>query len=394
MDSPALLPGVVAECRKRMKEMEETFKILIVDDDRDLRAINCHLLKGKGYHLLEASNGSDAMTMVRTIRPDLVLLDVVLPDRSGIQICRDIKADPDIHDVFVILISSVKTSSGEQATGLEFGADGYIVRPIEKRELLARIEGLIRIKKLQAQFRRAQKIEAIGTLSGGLAHDFNNLLGAILGYTEMALGDIQPNTPPYSYLNQVLAATHRARDLVKHVLAFGSKGTTQSRRPVEVAPIIREALELLKASLADTIELRQQISTHSVVSGDPAQLHQVLMNLCTNAVHAMRETGGVLEVTLGEVVLDAVTAGSHEGLAPGEYVRLTVRDTGRGMDAATLERIFDPYFTTKETGEGSGLGLALVHGVIKRHEGAIGVRSALGKGTMFEILLPKIENGQ
>ena len=248
---------------------------------------------------------------------------------------------------------------------------------------------------LQSQLRQAQKMEVIGTLAGGIAHDFNNILAAILGYTEMAVEDLPKNTSTHKYLNEVLRAALRAKDLVKQILAFSRQGETQVRQPIEIAPVIKEALKLLRATFPATIELRQQISSHSLtVMVDPTQLHQIVMNLCANAAHAMRDRPGILEVTLGKVELDAASAGVHENLQPGSYVQLSVSDTGHGMDAATLDRIFDPYFTTKEAGEGSGLGLAVVRGIVKRHEGAIRVRSKPERGTVFEILFPRIEKPQ
>ncbi|MDR3554922.1 MAG: PAS domain S-box protein [Syntrophobacteraceae bacterium] len=247
-------------------------------------------------------------------------------------------------------------------------------------------------EKLEVRLRQAQKLEAIGTLAGGIAHDFNNILAAIMGYTEMALADIPVNASTHQDLEQVLTASLRARDLVQHILAFSRQGETNARQPIAVAPVIKEAFKLLRASLPTTIAIRQDISRESgTVMGDPTQLHQVVMNLCTNAAYAMRETGGELEVTLGRIELDAVSAKGYENLKQGPFVKLTVKDTGHGMDPATRERIFDPYFTTKPVGVGTGLGLAVIQGIVKRHEGAIIVHSEPVKGTVFEILLPNIE---
>ena len=246
--------------------------------------------------------------------------------------------------------------------------------------------------RLETQLRQAQKLEAIGTLAGGIAHDFNNILAAILGYTEMALQDTRGKNTLQNDLNQVLRATHRAKDLVRQILAVSRHGEVQSRQPILVAPIVKEALKLLRSTLPTTIEFSQSVSEEAgQILGDPTQLHQVVVNLCTNAAHAMREKGGTLEATLGKVELSGESARAFENLPAGPYVELTVRDTGHGMDAPTLERIFDPYFTTKEIGEGSGLGLAVVHGIVKRHEGAVTVRSESGKGTFFRILFPRID---
>jgi PAS domain S-box-containing protein len=250
-------------------------------------------------------------------------------------------------------------------------------------------------EKLEAQLRQAQKLEAIGTLAGGIAHDFNNILAAILGYSEIALEHLRKGIPVRHDLEQILKAACRAKDLVQRILIFSRPGSVQERRPIEIGPIIKEVLQMLKATLPATIELRQDIcDTGGAVMADPTQIHQVVVNLCSNAAFAMLEHGGVLEVVLTNMVLHSDMTGLYADLKPGHYVRLTVRDTGKGMDPATLERIFDPYFTTKAAGEGSGLGLPTVHGIVKRHEGAITVVSEPGKGTAFHVLLPRAETAQ
>jgi PAS domain S-box-containing protein len=245
--------------------------------------------------------------------------------------------------------------------------------------------------ELETQLRQAQKMEAIGTLAGGIAHDFNNILAAIMGYAEMALYDVPEGTQGRRNLEQVLKAGYRGKDLVKQIITF-SRRSEQERGPMRVSPIAKETLKLLRASLPTTIEIRQNIGARSgMVLADPTQIHQVLMNLCSNAAYAMREKGGILEIRLADVDISSDGAASHLELDPGPYVKLTVRDTGHGMDRATMERIFDPFFTTKKPGEGTGMGLAVVHGIVKSCGGAIVVDSELGKGTAFEVFLPRIE---
>jgi len=246
---------------------------------------------------------------------------------------------------------------------------------------------------LERQLRQVQKMEAIGTLAGGIAHDFNNILTAIIGYTEMALAMPPEAGSARRHLDQVLRSGSRAADLVKQILAFGRQ-TEQERKPVAVAPIVEEALKLLRSSLPSTIEIHQDVAVseqEDIVMADPIQMHQVLMNLCTNAAHAMRDTGGILGVKLSEVHLDAFYFSLYPSLKPGSYVMLTVTDTGHGMDCATRQRIFDPYFTTKKAGEGTGLGLAVVHGIVKSHDGLITVFSEPGQGATFHVFLPRIE---
>jgi signal transduction histidine kinase/ActR/RegA family two-component response regulator len=242
-------------------------------------------------------------------------------------------------------------------------------------------------KSLELQLQRTQRLETIGTLAGGIAHDFNNILTPILGYSEIALRNLS-ETDRREELEHVIQAAYRAKDLVKQILTFSRQGE-EERRPVEIHLIIKEALKLLRASIPKSIEIRDGIDRQTgAVMADPSQIHQVIMNLCTNAYHAMREHGGVLEVSMDRLEIDAAYAVRFPQLSAGPHARIIVRDTGHGMDASTLERIFEPFFTTKGVGEGTGLGLSVVHGVIAKHQGAIQVESTVGVGTIFTILLP------
>jgi PAS domain S-box-containing protein len=246
-------------------------------------------------------------------------------------------------------------------------------------------------ERLEKQLRQVQKMEALGTLAGGIAHDFNNILGAIISCTEFALEDAPPGSPTREDLSHVLKAGYRGKNLIKQILAF-SRHSEQERQQVEIAPLVKECLKFLRASLPSGIEIRQNISTGAgMVQADPTQVHQVIMNLCANAAHAMREKGGILEVGLSQVVLDPSTAALSQHNVAGPCIRLAVSDTGHGMSPEVLERIFDPFFTTKKRGEGTGLGLSVVHGIIMNHGGGITVSSEQGKGTTFEVFLPCIE---
>ncbi len=249
-------------------------------------------------------------------------------------------------------------------------------------------------EKLETQLRHAQKMEAVGTLAGGIAHDFNNILAPIIGYTEMVMVDLPPQAAPMrADLEQVLRAAHRARELVKQILAFSRHGQDQKRVPIDVGSIVKEALKLMRASLPTSVEIQQSIQSVTALA-DPTQIHQVLVNLCTNASHAMEEKG-VLGVSLSYVNLTEYDLAGLPAmnLNPGSYVKLSVTDTGHGMDEETMQRIYDPYFTTKEVGKGTGLGLAVVHGIVQRHEGAVSVISEIGKGTRFDVYLPRVEPG-
>jgi PAS domain S-box-containing protein len=252
-------------------------------------------------------------------------------------------------------------------------------------------EDITERKQLEAHLQQAQKMEAIGTLAGGIAHDFNNILAAILGYGELLAFDMQKDTSAWRNLQAVLQSSHRAKDLVGQILAF-SRQNEVNLMPVQISSIIKETLKMLRASLPTTIEIRRKIDlTDGMVSGNPTQIHQVLMNLCTNAAHAMRDNGGVLEVSLSRINADQARHLPHPGLESAAYLKLSVSDTGHGMKPDKLGRIFDPYFTTKEAGEGTGLGLAVARGIIKAHGGVITVESLPHKGSLFEVYLPAIQ---
>jgi PAS domain S-box-containing protein len=247
--------------------------------------------------------------------------------------------------------------------------------------------------KLEKELQQAHKMEAIGTLAGGIAHDFNNILTSIIGFTDLARARLPEENPVHNYLSQVLKSASRAADLVRQILTF-SRQTEQTRQPIQVVPIVKETLKLLRASLPSTIDIHKDIAANaeeSVILADPTQIHQVLMNLGTNAAHAMRSKGGVLSVNVTSVVADASMVSRYADIQLGPYVRVTVSDTGQGMAAGIIERIFDPYYTTKDPGEGTGMGLAVVQGIVKSHSGAITVSSKPGTGTSFNVFFPMVK---
>jgi PAS domain S-box-containing protein len=258
-----------------------------------------------------------------------------------------------------------------------------------------RVEGFVVVIRditerlqLEIQLHQSQKMQEIGTLVGGIAHDFNNILAAVLGYADLTLSAVPRESVAWNNLQQILVAGERARHLVQQMLTF-SRQAKQERKPLQLHLLVKEVLELLRAVFPATITLRQEIDLQtSTVLANPTQMQQVLMNLCTNAAHAMRQAGE-LAVRLDATAFAAESALPHPALRPGPYIRLTVCDTGHGMAPEVLERIFEPFFTTKDVGEGTGLGLAVVHGIITDHGGAITVESTPGQGTTFVIYLPR-----
>ena len=247
---------------------------------------------------------------------------------------------------------------------------------------------------LESQLRQAQKMEAIGTLAGGIAHDFNNILGPILGYAELLKGSLPPDSKALKHQHRILESALRAKDLVQQILLF-SRQTGNELRPVQPHLGIKEALKLLRSSIPTTIEFRENIrSDCGAILADLTQLHQIVMNLCTNAYHAMRESGGILGITLSKIEIKQKDFAFEKlELTPGKYIKLEVSDTGHGMTQATVDKIFDPYFTTKPEGEGTGLGLSVVLGIVKSFNGQIKIYSEPGEGTTVNVYFPRLESG-
>ncbi|MGD9212663.1 MAG: ATP-binding protein, partial [Desulfobacteraceae bacterium] len=256
-------------------------------------------------------------------------------------------------------------------------------KQIEKRRQVEAVHNA-----LESRMRQAQKLDALGTLAGGIAHDFNNVLGAMIGYTEL----IRDTPPIKDYrtiqnIEEILKAGSRAKKLIRQILTF-SRQDEQEAVPVKIDILVKEVAKLIRATLPATIKIRRNIRCSSIVMADPTQIHQVIMNLCTNASHAMQKTGGEMEISLTEVEIDDDFAAMYPSLSAGTHIRLAVSDTGCGIAKEIQDRIFEPFFTTKKPGEGTGLGLSMVHGIIKNHNGAISLYTEPGKGATFSVYLP------
>jgi PAS domain S-box-containing protein len=273
---------------------------------------------------------------------------------------------------------SLYHSAPIRQAGNTIGIRGFIIDISEK-------------KSMEARIKLAQKMESIGTLAGGVAHEFNNILGIIIGNCELAIDGLNRNTPVQNYLKEIFAASLRAKEVVQQILRFVSKIPSE-KKPLQISAVIQEALPLIRATLPKNIVLRTQIAGGSeIVLANATEIHQIVLNLCANATHAMKDRGGELSIELTLVTLEENGAAAYEGLNPGRHAQLLVRDTGAGIEPGIMDRIFEPYFTTKAVDEGLGMGLAVVYGLVKHCEGAIKVSSRVGQGTWVEVMLPLVE---
>ena len=411
---------------------ERQRSILLIDDDEDDYIIVEALLsdiQSETYCLEWVADYDEALHAISRNQYDAYLLDYHLGgEHSGLDLLEEAMAGG-CTGPFIFLTG--QGGQGVDAEALRRGASDYLLKgeitasllersirySIEQKrverelrkyeshlqelvkERTAQLEDVNRAlqeeianrQHMEARLRQAEKLEAIGTLAGGIAHDFNNILAAIIGYTELSVFDLPEWNPIRKRLEQVLKAGNRAKDLVEQLLTFSRTRTDPECRAVDLNAIVKEAVRFLRSTLPATIAVRENIPAEpSTILADPTQIHQLLMNLCTNAAQAMENVGGVLEVNLSHEEAPSENTRDHSNPRHCRCLKLTVSDTGHGMAPDTLERVFDPYFTTKEIGKGSGLGLAVAHGIVKCHEGTTVVHSEPGKGTTFEVYLPEL----
>lgn len=283
------------------------------------------------------------------------------------------------------------TAVSRQGREIEVEASVSYIKYKEGTAVQGVIRDITERKRLEQHLIQAQKMESLGTLAGGIAHDFNNILGAIIGYAELSSFEVSPDSVIYHNLERILDASERGRDMIKQIMTFSRRAHNRPK-PVKVSQVAAEALRLMRSILPSNIEVRQMVERNtSFVLADSVQIHQVMVNLASNAADAMQEKGGVLTLSLKDVWVNEGSTDNAE-LKPGPYVELIVSDTGHGMTPEVKERIFEPYFTTKELGKGTGMGMAVVHGIIKGYHGDISVHSKPGEGAVFKILLPRVEN--
>ena len=414
--------------------MTEETRILIVDDDEANRYVKAHVLARRGYKVSEAARGGDALRLVETERPALVLLDVRLPDASGIDICRDIKANR--PGTLVLQTSAAFTGAGDKAAGLEGGADSYLVEPVEPEELVAQVGSLLRLSqaeqelrglndaleqrvaertrelveanrrlaveaseraRMEEALRHAEKLDAIGQLTGGVAHDFNNLLTVVLGNLDAVEHQLAETGGASGKILRLLASARQAAEdgamLTRQLLAF-------SRRDVLRLEVIdpNRAIDgfrnLLQRALGERIELELALSIDSwLLQIDRTRLEAALLNLAVNARDAM-PLGGTLRIATRNAAVECPAALPSQAMLvldadAGDYVEIEVRDSGTGMPADVLRHAFEPFFTTKDVGLGSGLGLSQVYGFVRQSGGFLTAETALDRGTVFRMYLPR-----
>lgn len=309
-----------------------------------------------------------------------------------------------IKEVDLRVLQSGQPQTAEERLETTYGDSYWLANKSPYRDPEGNIIGLIGISRniselkhnenerraLQKQLIQAQKMESIGTLAGGIAHDFNNILAAMMGYVEMVRDDSPAGSQAAKDLDQVLLAGERAKALVKQILTF-SRQTEAEKIPLQPAALVKETIKLLRSSMPATIAIAQEIAMDTgLILADPTQIHQILLNFCTNAFHAMEEKGGTLTISLKSKTITRDDLPSEQDVQPGEFIELSIGDTGSGMAPEVLEKIFDPYFTTKEIGKGTGMGLAIVHGIVRSCNGFVTCRSTPGEGTVFHVFIPVI----
>jgi len=379
---------MVVSLRQEINERER-FECALRESDERLQTIfdsvqaGIMIIDAESHRIVDVND--HALRLIGTAKEDIAAMEchkLVCPSKRGSCPITDQHEIVDNAETVVLKRDGTELPVLKTVTTINLGG---------KLHLLESFVDLTEKKRLEAQLQQTRKMEAIGNLAGGIAHDFNNLLGSIIGYAEMASEDSPEDSEVRESIDEVLKASARGKELIQQILTF-SRGNSAERVPLALGSVVRDILKMYMSSLPSNVVVEQDITGGSdTIMGCSIQVQQVLLNLFTNAVHAMKNVNGILNVSVTHEKLDAQSASQDVGLEEGLYVKITVSDNGHGIDPTALDRVFDPFFTTKSVGEGTGMGLSVVHGIVKSHGGVIKINSTLGEGTTFEVYFPYLE---
>jgi len=375
--------------------------ILIAEDDPSQRLLLKTVLEKEGYRILEAQNGVEALSIFQQHKPGMVLLDAVMPEMDGFEACRQIRELEGGEDILILMITALHDENSVRHS-FEVGADDFITKPIFWSVLTGRVGYLLKAKitemhhkKAEEQFMHTQKLEVVGNLTEGISHHFNNLLVTILGYTEMLLNGYAKDDEEKQtrYLQAVYTASKQASELIAQMQAFSGGGKSVSK-PLKLKLLLEEVMGMLGPTLPSSIELHLMFEDNlPLVKIDPVQFNQIMMNMIINARDAM-ENSGHLYIELKRLTVNNMECVSCHQSFKGDFLELMIRDTGQGIDKAKIKRIFEPYYTTRSIGQGSGMGLSVVHGIMHNHDGHILVDVDPGRSTEFKLLFPVVDAEQ